>query len=139
MAGSTNLRASASDGWTVGWMDGVDLIICVAIWMLYRRRLPLVSDDFLASSIASRNRLRSASLFVRISEDFGGQHGGQNSIFEHFLSMLFSMSFSHRFLVDFCRLQTRKIAIFLRKSSDFCKIGSFNKDAKNVEFWLRFR
>ena len=62
------------DGWMDGsmdaWMDGVDLIICLAIWTLYKRRFPLTSDDFLASSIASRNRLRSTSLFGAISKDF---------------------------------------------------------------------
>ena len=51
-------------------MDGVDLIICIAIWTLYKRCPPLLSDDFLAISIASRNRLRSASLFGAISKDF---------------------------------------------------------------------
>ena len=39
-------------------MDGVDLIICLAVWTLYKRRFPLTCDDLLASCIASRNRLR---------------------------------------------------------------------------------
>ena len=51
-------------------MDGEDLIICVAIWTLYKRCLPLIFDDLLAICIASRNRLRSASLFGAISKDF---------------------------------------------------------------------
>ena len=81
-------------------MDGVDLIICVAIWMPNKARAPLTCDDVLAVCIASRNRLRSASLFGRISEDFRGQHGGQNSIFESFFSMFFLISFLRRFLID---------------------------------------
>ena len=52
-------------------MDGVDLIICLAIWTLYKRRPPLTSDDFRAISIASRNKLRLTSLFGEISMDFG--------------------------------------------------------------------
>ena len=54
-----------------GWMDGEDLIICVAIWTLYKRRPPLLSDDLRASSIASRNGFRFTSLSGGISMDFG--------------------------------------------------------------------
>ena len=120
-------------------MDGVDLIICLAIWTLYKPWGPLPSDDFLASCIASRNRLRLASLFGGISEDLEGQHGGQNSIFELLFSMFFLISFLHRFLIEFWRLETRKIAIFLKKNNDFCKIGVFEKVVKNIEFWIHFR
>ena len=59
-----------------GWMDGVDLIICLAIWTLYKRRLPLVSDEFRAICIASRNELRPTSLSKGIYEDFGRISGG---------------------------------------------------------------
>ena len=83
-----------------GWMDGEDLIICVAIWTPNKAWPPLTSADLLAISIASRNRLRSASLCGAISADFRGQHGGQNSIFESFFSMFFLISFLHRFLID---------------------------------------
>ena len=89
-----------------GWMDGEDLITCVAIWTPYKRRPPLISDDLRAISMASRNRLRSASIFEAILEVFGGQNGRRNSISEAFFSMFFLIVFWHRFLVDFWRLET---------------------------------
>ena len=64
------------DGWMDGWMDGVDLIICLAIWTLYKPRLPLTFGDFLAVPMASRNKLRSTPLPGGISKDFGGLSGG---------------------------------------------------------------
>ena len=54
-----------------GWMDGEDLIICVALWTLYKRRAPLVSDDFRAVSIASRNQMRSRLHLFASRVDFG--------------------------------------------------------------------
>ena len=54
-----------------GWMDGEDLIICVAIWMLNKARPPLISDEFRAIPIASRNKLRFTSLLGGILMDFG--------------------------------------------------------------------
>ena len=54
-----------------GWRDGEDLIICLAIWTLYKRRPPLRCDYFRAVSIASRNKLRFTSLFGGILMDFG--------------------------------------------------------------------
>ena len=59
-----------------GWMDGVDLIICLAIWTLYKRRVPLVSDDSQVISIASQNKLRSTSLCRAFFGDFGRVWGG---------------------------------------------------------------
>ena len=96
------------DGWMDGWigMDGEDLIICLAIWTLYKRWFPLVSDDLRVSCIASRNRLRSASLFGTMFEDFGGRNGRQNSTFEVFFPMVFSNAFLHQFFVDFWRPET---------------------------------
>ena len=64
------------DGWMDGWMDGEDLIICLAIWTLYKRWVPLTCDELRASCIASRNELRSASLPGGISKDFGRISGG---------------------------------------------------------------
>ena len=61
------------------WMDGEDLIICVAIWTLYKRRPPLLSDDLRVRCIASRNRLRFASLRGAIFRDFGAIFGGFGS------------------------------------------------------------
>ena len=51
-------------------MYGVDLIICLAIWTLYKRWFPLVSDEVRAILIASRNRLRSTSLLEGILKVF---------------------------------------------------------------------
>ena len=72
-----------------GWMDGEDLIICVALLVVKKLWGPLVCAEVRAVSIASRNRLRLASLFEAIFEVFGSQNGGQNSIFELFFSMFF--------------------------------------------------
>ena len=100
---------------------------------------PLVCDDFRVSCIASPSRLRLTSLLGPIFEDFGGPNGPQKSMFEPFFSMWFSKTFLHRNLVDFWRLQTRKIAIFLRKNNDFYKISFFDKDPKNIQFSFHFR
>ena len=120
-------------------MDGVDLIICIAIWMLYKLCRPLTSDELRVVSIASQNKLRFTSLLGPIFKDFGRPNGFPNSIFEAFFSMLFFIAFEHPILVDFSRLRTRKIVIFPRENNDFCKIGVFDKDPKNIEFSLHFR
>jgi len=57
-------------------LDGEDLIICVAIWTLHKLWLPLTCDGLLAISIASRNRLRAASLRGAMLEDFRRILGG---------------------------------------------------------------
>ena len=59
-----------------GWIDGEDLIICVARLVVQKLRGPLVSDDLRVSSIASRNRLRSTSLLGGILKVFGAIFGG---------------------------------------------------------------
>ena len=120
-------------------MDGVDLIICIAIWTLYKRRLPLIFAEARAICIASRNELRPASLFGSIFEVLGGQHGRRNPIFELLFSMFFLISFLHRFLIEFWRLETKKIAIFLWKNNDFHKISFFDKDPKNNNFSFHFQ
>ena len=68
--GSTSMDPSM-DALMDGWMDGEDLIICVALWTLYTRRPLSRCDDFRTISIASRNKLRSASLCGAIFRDFG--------------------------------------------------------------------
>ena len=65
--------------------DQEDLIICVAIWTLYKLWVPLTSDDLRVGSIASRNKLRFTSLLKPIFQDFGGPNGLPNLIFEAFL------------------------------------------------------
>ena len=52
-------------------IDRVDLIICLAIWTLYKRRPPKACDDFRASCIASRNRFRSRPHFFATQVDLG--------------------------------------------------------------------
>ena len=96
-------------------MDGVDLIICLAIWTLYKRRLPLTSDDFLAICIASRNRLRSTSLCNAFYLDFGGVWGGfwrpkrrPKSIFERFFFDVFRDGVLASILVGFLEAWTLK-------------------------------
>ena len=82
-------------------MDGEDLIICIAIWTLYKLWRPLISDEVRVISIASLNKLRFTSLLGPIFKDFGRPNGFPNSIFEAFFSMLFFNAFEHRILVDF--------------------------------------
>ena len=119
--------------------DQEDLIICVALWTLYKRRGPLPCDDFRAVCIASRNKLRLTSLFGAILMVLGNQNRCPNSILEPFFAMSFSKAFWHRNFVDFWKLESRKIAIFLEESNDFHKINFFDKDPKNIEFSLHFR
>ena len=52
-------------------IDRVDLIICIAILAVPKVRFPLGCDDFRASSIASRNKLRLTMLLGEILMDFG--------------------------------------------------------------------
>ena len=120
-------------------MDGEDLIICAAIWTLYKLWRPLTCDDFREISIASRNKLRFTSLLGPIFKDFGSPNGSQIQFSRLFFSMLFFNAFEHPSLVDFWRLRTRKIAIFPKENNDFCKISVFDKSTKVARFCLRFR
>ena len=52
-------------------MDPEDLIICIAIWTLYKLCRPLICDEFRVISIASLNKLRFTSLWGSIFKDFG--------------------------------------------------------------------
>ena len=61
-----------------------DLIICVTLQTLYRRRRPLIFDDFRASSMASQNRLRFTWRFGAILVVLGNQNQCPNSILEPF-------------------------------------------------------
>ena len=120
-------------------MDPEDLIICIAIWTLYKLWDPLLSDDLRVRSIASLNKLRFTSLLGPIFKDFGRPNGFPNSIFEAFFSMLFFIAFEHPILVDFSRLRTRKIVIFPWENNDFRKNCVFGKSALVARFCLRFR
>ena len=120
-------------------IDREDLIICIAIWTLYKLRPPLVCDEFRAVSIALQNKLRFTSLLGHIFKDFGRPNGFPNSIFEAFFLMLFFIAFEHPILVNFSRLRTRKIMIFLKENDDFYKNCVFDKNTQIAWFWLRFR
>ena len=76
-------------------------------------------------SIASLNKLRFTSLLGLIFKDFGRPNGFPNSIFEAFFSMLFFIAFEHPILVDFSKLQTRKIVILLIDNNDFLQNSCF--------------
>ena len=99
--------------------DQEDLIICIAIWTLYKLWVPLLCDEFRVRSIASLNKLRFTSLWGPIFKDFGRPNGFPNSIFEAFFSMLFFIAFEHPILVDFSRLRIRKLMIFPRGKQRF--------------------
>ena len=106
----------------------------VAIWTLYTLWVPLTSDEFRMISIASRNRLRFTSLLGPIFKDFGSPNASQIQFSRLFFSMLFVNAFEHANLVDFWRLRTRKIAIFLEENNDFCEIGVLDKSTKVARF-----
>ena len=120
---------------SIAWED---LIICMAIWTLYKLCAPLTSDEFRVIPIASRNKLRFTSLLGPIFEDFGGPTGPQKSIFKLLFSMIFRNAFSYRILIDFWRLRTAKIAILLKENNDFCKIDEFDKGTEKYGFGLHF-
>ena len=82
-------------------MDGVDLIICLAIWTLYKPWGPLPCDDLLAVSIASRNRLRSTSLFGAISQDFETFRQAKIEAKIDFSEVFFDVFFRVRSCIDF--------------------------------------
>ena len=120
-------------------MDPEDLIICIAIWTLYKLWDPLVCDEVRVISIASLNKLRFTSLLGPIFKDFGRPNGFPNSIFEAFFSMLFFIAFEHPILVDFSRLRTRKIVISPKENNDFCKNCVFHKNTQIARFCFRFQ
>ena len=95
----------------------------------------MTCDNLRVISIASRTRLRLASLFGLIFVDFESQNGCQNLIFAIFFSMFFWIVFLHRFLLEFWKLETRKIAVLIRKTI-FAKSVCLKKVPTNVEFWL---
>ena len=79
------------------------------------------------------------SMLGRFWEVLGAQNGSQNRFLGGFFSMFFSSAFRHRFLMVFGRLETWKIAIFLKENNDFYKIDVFKKVSKKPRFWSRFR
>ena len=131
-------------------MDGEDLIICVALWTLYKRRSPLPCDDLRAVSIASRNKLRSASLCGAIFRDFGAILKGFGRpkwmpkpifwrlLFDVFFECVFAWIFG-------CCLEARnlknhkKTICFSMFFVNFHDIDVCEQISKHVEFGLHFR
>ena len=110
VASSQIIRATGKES-----IDRDDLIICVAIWTLYRRRLPLTSDDLLTICIASRNRLRPRPRFFASRLDFGAILEGfrklkwrSKSILERYFSDVFFNCVSASFLDRFLEGRTSK-------------------------------
>ena len=118
-------------------MDGEDLIICLAIWTLYKRRLPLVCAELRVPCIASRNELRFKTLLGAIRVDFGrfweAKPEAKIEFWEVFLRCVFRM----RFGVDFGRIfgdskpeKSIKTIVFPMVFAIFHKIDVFEKVAK---------
>ena len=127
-------------------MDGEDLIICVAIWTLYKRWVPLLSGDFRAVSMVSRNRLRSASLWEAILEDFERFWEAKMDAKIDFLDVFFEVFFGRIFGIDFewifggSKLEKSiNTIVFPMVFTKFHKNGVFEKVAKKRRFWLRLR
>ena len=80
---------------------------------------------------------KQASFSIAFWSNFGG-FGRLKSMpkfdFSAFFFDVVFEAFLHRNLIDFWRLKTRKIAIFLKKNNDFHKISFFDKDPKSIEF-----
>ena len=79
MGGSVGGSVGQWLGWWVGdrrSMDREGLIICIAIWTLYKLGGLSTCGEVREVPIASRNKLRSASLWQAIFKDFGPILGG---------------------------------------------------------------
>ena len=103
-------------------MNEEDLIICIAIWTLYKLWRPLISDELREISIASRNKLRFTSLLGPIFKDFGNPNGLPNAILEAFFLMLFFNAFEHPILVE---APNQKTSNFPRRKQLFLQSGRF--------------
>ena len=120
-------------------IDRVDLIICRAILVANTLRPQLISDDFRAVPMASRNQLCFASLLGAILMVFGGQNGRRNRCWSPFFSMSFLHTSLYRFRFDFLKIRTLKIEPPPRREHDFCKIDVDKKNSKKRRFGLHFR
>ena len=79
---------------------------------------------------------RCFSISGGFGEGFWNQNGPQNRFLGRFFSMFFLSAFWHRFWVVFWRLETWKIAIFLKENNDFHKIDVFEKTRFLHALWL---
>ena len=80
---------------------------------------------------------KQASFYIASGTDFSGfgnPNGPQKSMFELFFSMSFSKAFWHRNFIDFWKLESRKIAIFLGENKIFTKSAFSIKIQKQWNF-----
>ena len=100
--------------------DQEDLIICIAIWTLYKLWPPLVSDELRVRPIASLNKLRFTSLLGLIFKDFG-RFGEANLEWKIDFGGFFSISFSRSMLASiFNRFSEARNV----KNSNFASTGA---------------
>ena len=121
-------------------MDGEDLIICVALWTLYKRRPPLTCDDSGAVSIASRNQMRSRLHLFASRVDFGGAWGGfgrstwrLKSIFGRPFAMPSPSALLNRLFVDFLKSKPWFFCAQPVFCKDFHQIDVFEKACKKTD------
>ena len=121
-------------------MDGEDLIICVAIWTLYKRRFPLTSDDLRAVSIASRNQTRSRLHSFASRVDFEGFWGGfgrskwrLKSIFGKPFAMHPPSALLNRFFGDFLKSKPWFFCAQPVFCKDFHQIDVFEKACEKTD------
>ena len=120
--------------------DQEDLIICVALWTLYKRRRPLISDDFRAGCIASRNQTRSRLHLFASRVDFGATWGGfgrskwrLKSIFGRPFAMPSPSALLNRFFGDFLKSEPWFFCAQPVFCKDFHQIDVFEKACKKTD------
>ena len=121
-----------------------DLIICVAFWTLYKRRFPLLCDDFRAGCIASRNKLLSRPHLFASPLDFGGFWGGfgrrkwtWNCIFQRYFAAPLPSVLLNRIFGDFLKSEPW----FSAHSQCFVRIftkSTFSKKLVKKQIWDPF-
>ena len=123
-----------------GWMDGEDLIICVALWTLYKRRRPLTFDELRASSIASRNKLPSRPRLFVSKLDFGGFWEGlgraqwtKNWIFQKFFAVPLPSAMLNWIFGDFLKFEPWFFCAQPVFCKDFHQIDVFEKAGKKTD------
>ena len=126
--------------WINEWMNKEDLIICVALWTLYKRRPPLLCDDLRASSIASRNQTRSRLHSFASRVDFGGFWGGfgrskwrLKSIFGRPFAMPPPSALLNRFFGDFFKSEPWFFCAQPVFCKDFHQIDVFEKACEKTD------
>ena len=128
-----------------GWMDGEDLIVCVAFQTLYKRWAPLIFADSRVIAIASRNQMRSRLHLFASRIDFGGTWGGLGrskwklkSIFGRLFAMPSSSALLNRFLNYFFKSEPWFFCAQPVFCKDFHQVEVFGKAWKRSGFGVRF-